>query len=198
MAPNHCLKRLRELRGWSQAVVAQHIGTDATTVSRWERGLFVPAPSFREKLCALFDANAEELGLVKITQAQPPVDEQDSSSFQPLSTTTTHAPLQEEKPQENLSDVTMVSLTPPSWSNQTDTYAYIVQRAAYDQHGYALWKEAYIQMLRGHRVTAQRLGEVGLRIFECIGHPDASVLREWLMQEVIAPPASVADVILTI
>ncbi|WP_201368746.1 helix-turn-helix domain-containing protein [Ktedonobacter robiniae] len=65
MASNHRLKQVRELRGWSQAKVAEQIGTDATTVSRWERGLFSPTPYFREKLCALFDQNAEELGLLE-------------------------------------------------------------------------------------------------------------------------------------
>lgn len=62
--PNRRLRQARELRGWSQAKVAEQIGTDATTVSRWERGLFSPTPYFREKLCQLFGKNAEELGLL--------------------------------------------------------------------------------------------------------------------------------------
>ena len=53
MTPNRRLKQERELRGWSQAKVAEQIGTDATTVSRWERGLFSPTPYFRERLCTL-------------------------------------------------------------------------------------------------------------------------------------------------
>jgi transcriptional regulator with XRE-family HTH domain len=68
MTPNRRLKQARELRGWSQAKVAEQIGTDATTVSRWERGLFSPTPYFRERLCALFDKNAEELGLLETGQ----------------------------------------------------------------------------------------------------------------------------------
>ncbi len=58
------LKRERELRGWSQTKVAQEIGIDPTTVGRWERGLSLPYPHFRAKLCVLFNKNASELGFV--------------------------------------------------------------------------------------------------------------------------------------
>nr|BBH87687.1 hypothetical protein KTC_24380 [Thermosporothrix sp. COM3] len=70
--PNHRLKRARELRGWSQAKVARLIGTDAATVSRWERGLFSPTPYFREKLCELFQTNADALGLLGNSLEEPP------------------------------------------------------------------------------------------------------------------------------
>jgi len=59
------LKIERERRGWSQNTVAEAVGTDPTTVSRWERGVSFPYPFFREKLCALFEKNAYELGLVQ-------------------------------------------------------------------------------------------------------------------------------------
>lgn len=63
MPPNILLKRARERRNWSQARVAQEIGTDPQSVSRWERGASHPYPLFREKLCTLFGKSAEELGL---------------------------------------------------------------------------------------------------------------------------------------
>jgi tetratricopeptide (TPR) repeat protein/transcriptional regulator with XRE-family HTH domain len=72
MKANQRLRRERELRGWSQARVAGEIGTDPATVSRWERGLSFPYPYFREKLCALFEKNAEELGLVQDESAGGP------------------------------------------------------------------------------------------------------------------------------
>src|SRR5712664_2579036 len=75
MTPNRRLKQARELRGWSQAKVAEQIGTDATTVSRWERGMFFPTPYFRERLCALFEKNAEELGLLEAVVDQPLVSD---------------------------------------------------------------------------------------------------------------------------
>ena len=61
---NTRLKRERELRGWSQAKVAMELGIDPTTVGRWERGLSLPYPYFREKLCTLFGKSVGELGLL--------------------------------------------------------------------------------------------------------------------------------------
>ncbi|MEO6888572.1 MAG: helix-turn-helix domain-containing protein, partial [Ktedonobacteraceae bacterium] len=65
MKPNQRLRHERELRGWSQARVAEALGTNPATVSRWECGHAFPAPHFREKLCELFARNAEELGLLQ-------------------------------------------------------------------------------------------------------------------------------------
>ena len=64
IAPNLHLKRARERQGWSQDHVAREVGTDAFTVSRWERGVVTPSPYFRQKLSALFGMSAAELGLV--------------------------------------------------------------------------------------------------------------------------------------
>lgn len=64
MKPNNLLRRERELRGWSQARVAEEVGTTALNVGRWERGMSMPYPHFREKLCALFGKDAAALGLV--------------------------------------------------------------------------------------------------------------------------------------
>ena len=63
-APNLNLKRARERQGWSQEYVAQQVGTDAFTVSRWERGVTMPSPYFRQKLSTLFGLSAPDLGLV--------------------------------------------------------------------------------------------------------------------------------------
>ncbi len=62
------LRQERELRGWSQARAAQELGTTPNTISAWERGLSLPSPYFREKLCALLDKNAQELGLVAVSE----------------------------------------------------------------------------------------------------------------------------------
>lgn len=72
MKPNHLLKRERELRGWSQARVASEIGTSSINVGRWERGISVPYPHFREKLCVLFGKDAAALGLVERQGAEEP------------------------------------------------------------------------------------------------------------------------------
>jgi tetratricopeptide (TPR) repeat protein/transcriptional regulator with XRE-family HTH domain len=61
---NEVLRSERELRGWSQAKLAEAVGTDQKVVSRWERGISHPSPYFRKKLIELFGKNAVELGFV--------------------------------------------------------------------------------------------------------------------------------------
>jgi tetratricopeptide (TPR) repeat protein/transcriptional regulator with XRE-family HTH domain len=84
--PNTRLKRERELRGWSQAKLAELVGTQTPTVSRWERGISFPYPYFREKLCALFGKDASSLGLV------PPDDEEGEGLAEGLQGSATCAP----------------------------------------------------------------------------------------------------------
>jgi transcriptional regulator with XRE-family HTH domain len=57
------LKRERRKHGWTQSALAELLGIDANTVSRWERGSHVPYPIFRAKLSELFGKPLEELGL---------------------------------------------------------------------------------------------------------------------------------------
>ncbi len=59
------IRRLRERFGWSQAELARRLGTDAGTVSRWERGVTQPRAAHRSRLSALLgestDASLDEL-----------------------------------------------------------------------------------------------------------------------------------------
>ena len=82
LKPNHHLRYEREQRGWSQARVAEQIGTEAVNVSRWERGFSSPSPYYREKLCNLFEKSAQDLGFLspadhtdekEPAESQPPV-----------------------------------------------------------------------------------------------------------------------------
>ena len=57
----------RELRGWSQAKLAETLGTTTRSVSRWEQGLAMPYPHYREQLCVIFGKTAKELGLLPAT-----------------------------------------------------------------------------------------------------------------------------------
>ena len=68
----HPLKVERELRGWSQARVAEAVGTNVRTVSRWEQRQSVPYPYYRELLCELFAKDARELGLLEETDEGSP------------------------------------------------------------------------------------------------------------------------------
>ncbi len=181
MAPNRRLKQARELRGWSQAKVAELIGTDATTVSRWERGLFLPTPYFRERLCELFGKNAEELGLLEATQSlhQPDI----ATLPRDLGSTYTHM-------ESGLSGQTgtsgrgeMIALKPRTLPEEVDTFTYILQRSSQEQQAYMLWEHAYVQALQDQRAEAQRLGQASVSVFEQVRHPNAAVVRAWLNQQ---------------
>ncbi|HEX3643256.1 MAG TPA: helix-turn-helix transcriptional regulator, partial [Ktedonobacteraceae bacterium] len=62
------LKAEREGRGWSQAKIAEVLGIHSETVSRWERGVALPQPYYRERLSDLFGKTIEELGLLADAQ----------------------------------------------------------------------------------------------------------------------------------
>ena len=62
--PNQNLYFAREQFGWSQQKLADEVGTTPVNVSRWERGITMPGPYFRQKLCQKFGKSPEELGLV--------------------------------------------------------------------------------------------------------------------------------------
>jgi tetratricopeptide (TPR) repeat protein/transcriptional regulator with XRE-family HTH domain len=58
------LKQERELRAWTQSYVAEQVGTTQVNVSRWEKGITVPSPYYRQKLGLLFSKSIQELGLI--------------------------------------------------------------------------------------------------------------------------------------
>jgi transcriptional regulator with XRE-family HTH domain len=62
--PNKKLQHERELYGWSQAKVAEKLGTTVKRVGMWECGDIKPDRYYQEKLIGLFGKNAEELGLL--------------------------------------------------------------------------------------------------------------------------------------
>lgn len=183
MVPNRLLKRARELKGWSQAKVAGELGTDATTVSRWERGLFAPTPYFRERLCVLFGKNTAELGLLET------VDQSSGCKTVMRPADAGEPELGVRALEESELDRSM-ALLPPSWDESTDTFAYILRSAAHDQRAHRLWKAAYVRALQGRHVEARQLGEASLRAFEYLGHVNAMAVREWLNQlALVSAPA---------
>ena len=64
IVPNERLRRARHLRGWTQSDLAEAVGTDFETVSRWERGITMPSAYFRELLCSVLEKTPEELGFI--------------------------------------------------------------------------------------------------------------------------------------
>lgn len=84
---NHALRRARELRGWSQEDVARLLDTNPFTVYRWESGRAVPSPHFRQKLCAAFGYDAEQLGFtrrVTSKEQETEISEISNASAEPL------------------------------------------------------------------------------------------------------------------
>ena len=60
--PNELLIRARFQQRWTQAELAEKVGTTFETVSRWERSISMPGPYYRRKLCAVFSKTSKELG----------------------------------------------------------------------------------------------------------------------------------------
>lgn len=85
--PNTALRRARELRCRSQQELAEYLGTTPFTICRWERGITIPGPHFRHKLCDLFERSADELGFIR-SEASAPVP----SSLPSLPTPTVQPP----------------------------------------------------------------------------------------------------------
>ena len=73
------LQKERERRGWSRKHVAQAIGVGEYTVGQWERSKHVPYPEHIERLCRLFETDAEALGLISSNE-DPIADERDYAS----------------------------------------------------------------------------------------------------------------------
>lgn len=189
MASNRRLKQARELRGWSQAKVAEQIGTDATTVSRWERGLFSPTPYFRERLCTLFNKNAEELGLLESSHLLHEEEHRDLSDRASIAFSSLHTSEGRQKEEPHARAITPP--VAPSWPKRTDTFTYILHSAAHDQQAHMLWEDAYVRALHGQRAEAQYLGEASLSAFERVGHFNAVAIREWLEQrDLVSSPDS--------
>ena len=62
--PNKLLKAAREERAWTQEEVAEKIGSDSVSISRWERGTRTTNAYFQRKLVELFGKSIQELGFL--------------------------------------------------------------------------------------------------------------------------------------
>ncbi len=62
--PNESLRCARYLKGWTQSELAERVGTDFETISRWERGITAPSAYFRVRLCTVLEKTSQELGLL--------------------------------------------------------------------------------------------------------------------------------------
>src|SRR5581483_6045666 len=75
LATSGLLRQERQRRGWSRAYIAEEIGVaDPKTIGRWERGEAFPSAYFLQRLCALFEMAAQDLGLWPGERAYTPVE----------------------------------------------------------------------------------------------------------------------------
>ncbi|GCE26262.1 hypothetical protein KDA_17460 [Dictyobacter alpinus] len=84
------LKYQREVRGWSQARMAEELGTTPNRISAWERNISFPSAYFREKLCSQLDMDAQELGL--LTASTPTIGTPEGTEDTPATNITLQAP----------------------------------------------------------------------------------------------------------
>src|SRR6202043_3029330 len=91
--PNKKLRYERERRCWSQQELADLLGTTPLNVGRWERGVTLPGPHFRQKLCEVFEKSPYELGLVpKKTDTEQTPEASPETSAAPVASSTQAAP----------------------------------------------------------------------------------------------------------
>ncbi len=155
MTPNRQLKHAREARGWSHAKVAKEVGTDATTVSRWERGLFAPTPYFCEHLCTLFEKDAKALGLLEPAQ----LSQEKAEKLQKLTK------------KYNVANGE-ANLVVPARQEPPVPAAVPTQ----EQPASTRWEQAYVQALQKQSGGVTPLKEFGKSVFEHIKHSNAGIV----------------------
>lgn len=87
------LRYERSIRGWTQADVAEKVGSDSRTVRRWEHGKTVPTPYLRQRICQIFGKTATELGLLHESLPSPHTEEVAQESL--INSTLAPIPLQD-------------------------------------------------------------------------------------------------------
>jgi tetratricopeptide (TPR) repeat protein len=91
--PNHRLRHQRLLRGWSLETAAEqldklaplvgqkHLGVTGSMFGKWERGIHQPRGINRQLLCVLYEATAEELGLVQPSPQEETLEDMRRRTF---------------------------------------------------------------------------------------------------------------------
>ena len=135
----HPLRAERELRGWSQAKVAEAVGSTPRNVSRWEQGQTLPHPYYREQLCLLFGKNARELGLLGEAEEEK----------------------QEEIPQPHLAHSTEEEASTPPWHVPYQRNRYFTGRVDTLEHIHATFQHSEQRGIFPAQVALCGLGGIG-------------------------------------
>ncbi len=72
------IRQERERRAWTQAELADRIGSTRINISRWENGASVPGPYYRQRLSELFGKSVQELGFLSTFDEE---DTNEASTF---------------------------------------------------------------------------------------------------------------------
>lgn len=92
-APEHRLRHQRLLRGWSLETAAEeldklaplvgqkHLGVTASMFGKWERGIHQPRGVYRQLLCVLYEATAEELGFMPASPQEETLEDMRRRTF---------------------------------------------------------------------------------------------------------------------
>jgi transcriptional regulator with XRE-family HTH domain len=93
MPVNHRLRDQRLRRGWSLETAAdrvnqlasamgeRQVAVSGSTFGKWERGIQQPRGVYRELLCLLYDADAQELGLYQPTGVEGTLEDMQRRTF---------------------------------------------------------------------------------------------------------------------
>jgi transcriptional regulator with XRE-family HTH domain len=111
---NNTLRDRRKQHQWTQANVAESLGVTELTVRRWERGQSRPSSYYIQKLCTLFEASAEELGLLRTSL---PVE----LPAKPSAGTDLSDPLQHDTPVDIPQEQKPLAYTPPTDAQQASS-----------------------------------------------------------------------------
>lgn len=181
------LRQEREQRGWSRTYIAEQVGVDITTVGRWERGERLPHPHYRQKLCALFEKSAQDLGLLSEVS-----EEQDGlasiSDLRPLSSSIDELGITDSPVKELVSQPTQALLaafaTLPGASKLPISKVILLMNT---QNRQRMLKKMYAFWISG--LLAQSLHGADFVTLELKAQHDAVIDPWWLMlqQPEVAP-----------
>ena len=141
--PNLKLRRERERRCWSQLELADMLGTTPLNVGRWERGITLPGPHLRQKLCEVFEKSASELGLMA-EHADPTKSPHPSQAPQPA-----NAPYPPASPQTPLPLWNVPYNRNPLFTGREDTLQQLRQALTLEDQSIALAQPQAISGLGG-------------------------------------------------
>lgn len=182
---NQRLRQARMGRCWSQAYVAERLGVDPFTVSRWERGVTAPSLRSRQDLCALFAASAAELDLLWEGAGGAGDSDRASRATQSGAVTREPPPLPPSAASSPLAAASRALTGHDDFGGADDVEEVLARiksdlRAARGAGASALYGLARVAAALGEVDEARRLAWAGLPLFDEEELDQAACVRRWL------------------